>query len=1013
MAAPTFQEVILALQAYWANQGCLLWQPVNTEVGAGTMNPATFLRVLGPEPWRVGYMEPSVRPADGRYGENPNRLGQYFQYQVILKPDPGNPLELYLQSLEALGVSLRDNDVRFVEDNWAAPALGAWGLGWEVWLNGQEITQYTYFQQAGGIELKVPSVEITYGIERILMALQRSTHFKEIRWTGDLTYGEMFLQSEVENSRYNFEVADVERLREVYTHYDGEARAALTAGLVLPAHTYLLKCSHTFNVLDARGAVGVTERAQFFARMRELAAQVAQAYLAQREQAGFPLVGKFPAARSTPKSAVELGAAPKKSASFVLEIGVEELPSDDLETVQRWMRESFERDVLAANDLAHGAVRVAATPRRLIVRVEDLAPASTESEKVERGPHEAAAFDAHGQPTPALLGWARKMGVPNELLNRGLLSEVGGKRYVTFTRRVGGRSTAEVLIEALPRWLEKIKFDRPMRWAENVPAFSRPIRWLLALHGLQVIPFAYAGLTAGRTTRGLRWEKPTEFEVRDAADYEKKLAAQGIALDPDQRRRMIREQIDRLATEIGGQVAEDADLLREVANLVEQPLALRGEFDPAFLALPPEVLVSVMKRHQRYFPVEPALRPLAERDGKLMPYFIAVRNGDTRGMDQVREGNEHVLRARFADADFFVREDRKHKLEAFRPRLATLAFQSKLGSMLDKSERIRLLTQRLAPLVGLEPGEAETALRAAFLCKADLATQMVIEMTSLQGVMGRTYALDSGESPQVAQAIFEHFLPRGAEDALPASGAGLVVGLADRLDSLVGLFAVGLAPTGARDPFALRRAALGILQVLLGKNLALDLRAAVDLAAESQPVRVTPEVKSQVLEFLAGRLRGVLADLGYRYDIVEAVLGERAHNPALARQAADELAAWVARPEWPQVLAAYARCVRITREVKEIFTVDPGRFAHPAESALWQALQPLEQQVAAWRAKGELGAHRFLSAFVPIIPAVSAFFEDVLVMAEERMLRENRLGLLQRIARLPQGVIDLSKLEGF
>ncbi|OGO48303.1 MAG: glycine--tRNA ligase subunit alpha, partial [Chloroflexi bacterium RBG_16_64_43] len=454
MDAPTFQDVILALQAYWAKQGCLLWQPVNTEVGAGTMNPATFLRVLGPEPWRVGYMEPSVRPADGRYGENPNRLGQFFQYQVILKPDPGNPLELFLQSLEALGVSLRDNDVRFVEDNWAAPALGAWGLGWEVWLNGQEITQFTYFQQAGGIELKVPSVEITYGIERILMALQRSTHFKEIRWTGDLTYGEMFLQSEVENSRYNFEVADVERLREVYTHYDGEARAALATGLVLPAHSYLLKCSHTFNVLDARGAVGVTERAQFFGRMRELAAQVAQAYLAQREQAGFPLVGKFPVARSAQRSAVELGAAPKKPAPFVLEVGVEELPADDLETAQRWMRESFERDVLAANDLAHGAVRVAATPRRLIVLVEELAPSSTESEKVERGPHEAAAFDAHGQPTPALLGWARKMGVPNGLLNRDLLSEVGGKRYVTFTRHVGGRPAAEVLIEAMPRWLD-------------------------------------------------------------------------------------------------------------------------------------------------------------------------------------------------------------------------------------------------------------------------------------------------------------------------------------------------------------------------------------------------------------------------------------------------------------------------------------------------------------------------------------------------------------------------------
>ncbi|MBC7236396.1 MAG: glycine--tRNA ligase subunit alpha, partial [Chloroflexi bacterium] len=284
-----FQDVIMRLNEFWVGQGCLLWQPHNVQVGAGTMNPATVLRVLGPEPWNVAYVEPSVRPADGRYGENPNRWQQYYQYQVILKPDPGNPQELYLDSLRALGIDTSVHDVRFVEDNWESPALGAWGLGWEVWLDGQEISQYTYFQQAGGLDLEPVSVEITYGLERIVMVLQDVRTFSEIRWTDSVTYGELLLRGEVEHCTYNFEVADVDHLRQMFDLNEAEAKNALARGLVMPAHDYVLKCSHLFNVLDARGAVGVTERARYFVRMRDLARQVAALFLRQREEAGFPL----------------------------------------------------------------------------------------------------------------------------------------------------------------------------------------------------------------------------------------------------------------------------------------------------------------------------------------------------------------------------------------------------------------------------------------------------------------------------------------------------------------------------------------------------------------------------------------------------------------------------------------------------------------------------------------------------------------------------------------------------
>src|SRR5579859_1736306 len=286
----SFQDVIMALHRFWAEQGCMLWQPYNVQIAAGTNNPATLLNVLGLEPWRLAYVEPSVRPDDGRYAENPNRMQLYYQYQVILKPDPGNPQALYLQSLQAVGIDLNHHDVRFVEDNWETPAFGAWGLGWEVWLDGQEISQFTYFQQAGGIALDVPSVEITYGLERIVLALQGKNSAWEIEWTDDLKYADVFKRSEWEHSKYYFEVADVDALRKVYDTYEHESQHALAAGLVMPAYDYLLKCSHLFNVLDTRGAIGVTERAGYFKRMRDMARQIAKAYVEQRQTMEFPLL---------------------------------------------------------------------------------------------------------------------------------------------------------------------------------------------------------------------------------------------------------------------------------------------------------------------------------------------------------------------------------------------------------------------------------------------------------------------------------------------------------------------------------------------------------------------------------------------------------------------------------------------------------------------------------------------------------------------------------------------------
>ncbi len=998
-----FQSIILSLQKFWGEQGCLIWQPYYTQVGAGTMNPATYLRVLGPEPWNVAYVEPSVRPDDGRYGENPNRLQQHTQFQVILKPDPRNPQELYLRSLEAIGIDPRQHDIRFVEDNWESPALGAWGLGWEVWLDGQEITQFTYFQQAGGFVLDPVSVEITYGLERIAMALQKVRNFRDIQWMPDRTYGDVHLQGEQENSKYYFEIADVERVRQMYTLFESEANAALEAGLVLPAHDYVLKCSHTFNILDTRGAVGVTERQALFSRMRDLAHRVAEAYVNQRQRLEYPWLTEQTTStlrdawRPAPAPVLPATAAGDAPADFLLEIGTEELPAADLQSAL----EQLAARVPALLDelrLAHGEVRVLGTPRRLVVMVEKLAAAQPERTVVIKGPPAARAFDASGAPTPAAEGFARGKGLSARDLE---VREMDGGTYAVALVHEAGRPAVDVLSEMLPALVSGIRFEKSMRWFSDGAAFSRPVRWLLALRGNQVVPFAFAGLQSGRVTRGLRFHQPEEFEITAPAEYFTALTGQGILLEPQQRRAEIAAQVARLAQEVGGVGAVDEGLLDEVTALVEAPTALRGTFDESHLSLPPEVLISVMKKHQRYFPVQTA-------EGRLLPYFIAVRNGDGQGLEIVTDGNEQVIRARYADAAFFVEQDLKLKLEDFLSRLSTLAFQKKLGSMLDKTRRIERVSAELADRLGLSAAERAAALRAAHLCKADLASHMVVEMTSLQGIMGRYYALHSGEPADVADAIFEHYLPRYAGDRLPAGRAGLVVGLADRLDTVSGLFAAGLAPSGTKDPFAQRRAALGLVQNLIAWELDFDLRRGLELAAAALPIEASPESQAACLDFITGRLQSTLAEQGARYDIAAAVLAAQSHNPTGAARAVKALTEWVERADWNTVLPAYARCVRITRDQAERFAVQPDALAEPAEQALYAALTTAE---AAPRRAGSV--EDFFAAFLPMIPAINRFFDDVMVMAEDPTVRANRLGLLQRIAALSGGVADLSKLEGF
>jgi glycyl-tRNA synthetase len=1008
----SFQEIILKLQNFWASHGCLITQPYYTQVGAGTMNPNTFLRVLGPEPWNVAYVEPSVRPDDGRYGENPNRFQLHTQYQVILKPDPGNPQELYLESLKALGIDPRQHDIRFVEDNWEQPAISAWGLGWEVWLDGQEITQFTYFQQMGGVALDPVSVEITYGLERILIALNNAKAIWDEDWGAGVSYGEIRHQEEFEHSKYYFEVADVERVRAMYDLFSAEADACLAQGLIVPAHDYVLKCSHSFNILDTRGAISVAERQAFFRRIRELARGVAVAYGEQRKSLEYPLLKKDEGGRMKDEiKPFKPSTFIPHPSSFILEIGVEELPASDVDTANSYLVTRIPT-LLDELRIDHKDIRIFTTPRRIVVSVDSLAPNQPDREDLVKGPPADKALDKDGKPTQAAMGFAKKNGIDPSALE---VREESGGKYVFAVVKQKGRPTPEVLAEALPKLVESIKFEKSMRWNDSGVAFSRPIRWYVALLGDMVIPFEYAGVVSGNISRGLRPYGSPEIKILSADKYFDAIREAGILLDKEERKSAIVEQVKQAAALIGGEAIIEEGLLSEVANLIEKPTAVMGGFNEEFLALPRDVLISVMKKHQRYFPVQKVSKvsevsnvssdtsTLRHADTALLPHFIAIRNGDDLGIDIVREGNEHVLGARFADANFFVREDLKLKLEEFRPKLSGLMFHTKLGSMLDKSDRMLKLGAELGAMLGFkELLEIKHLARAVYLSKADLVTQMVTEMTSLQGIIGGEYALRSGEPAEVAGAISEQY------QTVPKTKIGLTLALSDRLDSLVGMFAAGLVPTGAKDPFGLRRAAIGVVQPLIEHDVNFDLATAVKLSAKTQPIPVSDEAQKQILEFLAGRLKVVLGDMGFKHDVVDAVLAAQSNNPAGTVRAVNQLSAWVTREDWTPILDGFARCVRIIRSAGADGgpqTVDESKFVEDAEKALHQALNVGRSTFN--------DVNEFLTSVSVLIPAITAFFDKVMVMAEDEKVRQNRLALVGRVAEMSKGVADLSKLEGF
>ncbi len=1007
-----FQDMILNLSQFWANQGCVVLTPYHTEVGAGTSNPATFLRVLGPEPWKTMYVEPSIRPTDGRYGENPNRLQHFLQIQVILKPAPDNVQDLFLQSLECIGLDLHKHDFRFVEDNWQSPSLGAWGVGWEAWLDGMEILQFTYFQECGGVKLRPKACELTYGIERIATYIQKKASVYDLEWAPGVSYGDVYRQSEIEYCHYNFDQANVDLLFQNFEKYEGEANRLLDEGLLMPAYDYCLRCSHAFNVLDARGSFSAAERGRFLLRNRAIAQRCAEAYVNQREELGHPMVKPWSGEKSEKKeSTFEVSASPQ---DLVLEIGVEELPHGHLECAREHFPQAVEKQ-LKSKGLSFEKITCHTTPRRLVAIVEKLAGRQKDKTVEARGPKAKALKDGDGNWTMAAKKFVEAKGATVDDIE---IKKQGKHEYAFVNVHVKGKSLPELVSPMLVAILKAIPFSKTMSWDDNTFIFSRPIRWLLALHGEQVLPIELqlrpeddngpaVYLNSGRKTYGHRRLTEGAIEVKSCADYVSALRDKLVIVDRDERRALLIKQLHDCASKKDLVFDEkgEAELIEEVTDLVERPNALVGTIPESALNLKEEIVVTPMREHQRYF-------PLRNQDGSLSRHFVCVANGDFSKDEEAQEvivsGNEKVLNARLRDAVFFWDSDREKKLAEHAAKLDTIVFHKKLGTYADKVARLHKLADELKEM--LPAGvNAEELKEVISLMKADLTTQMVFEFTSLEGLVGKLYGESEGLKESVSTALFEHRLPRRAGDILPKTPLGAAAGLIDRLDSLIGYLGIGQKPSGSRDPLGLRRLALGFLAVANEFSLDVELDKWAEVAAKVYGSEFVPKPEATVgtfVEFISERLALQAKDDGAAHSLVQAAM--EAHRKAPGTFASCLKALQEADEALIQDLAEHTkRMVKIAKEPAE--KLDPALYSYETEKGLAKLLEePAERVKEALDKKDFKNCLQECSHFVPVIVD---FFEEVLVNDKDDAVRRNRHLLVKSVADVLVSVADFSLVE--
>jgi len=686
---------------------------------------------------------------------------------------------------------------------------------------------------------------------------------------------------------------------------------------------------------------------------------------------------------------------------LLLEVGLEEVPARFIRDASNQLTDKLVR-WLEENRISHGEVKSYSTPRRLAVLIEGVAEKGADISEEVKGPSRKIAMDESGAWSKAAQGFARSQGVESEQL---FFKELQGVEYVYASKNSQGVDTAAVLSESLTQLITSMSFPKNMRWGANELRFIRPIRWLVAMLGEEVVPLEIVGVKSGRVTRGHRF-LGQETSIAAAADYAKALREQFVLVDPEERTSLIVAGIKRLEAERDWVVPMKEDLLEEVTFLVEYPTVLFGTFNPDFLQIPQDVLITSMREHQRYFPV-------LDGQGSLQPFFITVRNGNDVSLDVVARGNEKVLRARLSDAKFFYAEDQKQTIVSFVDRLETIVFHEELGTIGDKVRRIESVTAALADALSCDAEATADALRVAHICKFDLVTQMVYEFPELQGTMGEDYARIAGEKEAVAKGVSEHYKPRFSGDSSPASIVGTLVSIADKIDTIAGCFAIGIIPTGSQDPYALRRQAAGIVQMLLDHKLAIKLPQLFGIAVGSLEKagllkRPSEEVVSDMTEFFGLRIKNVLTEKGARYDVIEAVMGTGFDDVSAAVRKAGVLADATAQPDFKLAVDSFGRICNLAAKAEGDAQPDAALFTESVENRLFTAWTDVRVRYNERLEAGDEAAA--LQLLTGLKDAITAFFDGVMVMAEDARVRSNRLALLKGIAQDIKRFADFQKL---